>query len=348
MGRRITAPLLALLAALALALVTITVLPAAAGRSGAPGRATQLRTVRIGMGYVPSVQFAPFYVAAQRGYYRQAGLSVTFDYGASPNLLQLTASGKDDIAIADGTDVLAARAAGVPVMYVAAIYQHLPVAVFSLRKTGIRSLPDLRGKTVGIPGRYGSSYAALLAGLAQARVPVSAVSLRTIGYTQAASVVGGKVDAAVGYSNNEPIILRRQGYSVATIEVGTQTNLVGAGLVAGNRLIARNPAVVRAFVQATLRGLRATIRQPGAAFAASRRVRGLTSLRGSAARDQYAVLLRTIGFWHDAGTHRRGLGYADGRQWAHSATVLRAIGQLRRGAAGGAFTDRFVVGAPKL
>src|SRR5919197_1469541 len=65
---------------------------------------TSLRTVTIGMGYIPSVQFAPFYVADQRGYYRQAGLKVTFDYARSPDLLQLVGAGRVGLAIADGTD----------------------------------------------------------------------------------------------------------------------------------------------------------------------------------------------------------------------------------------------------
>src|SRR5947209_13617536 len=104
--------------------------------ASAQSPASKLRTVTLGVGYVPSVQFAPFYVAAAKGYYRQAGLDVRFSYGFSPNLLQLVGAGRDDFAIGDGTDTIIARSQGIPVTSIATMYQRLPVAVFSLQKIG--------------------------------------------------------------------------------------------------------------------------------------------------------------------------------------------------------------------
>jgi NitT/TauT family transport system substrate-binding protein len=328
------------------ALTLLAVFPALA--ASPPARASGLRSVTIGMGYVPNVQFAPFYVADQRGYYRQAGLDVHFNYGSSPNLLQLTAAGRDDFAVADGTDAITGVANDIHVTDIATLYQHLPVTIFSLARKGIRTIRDLRGRTVGIPGRFGSSYAAFLAALAQAHMRPSDLTIRSIGFTQAESVVHGSVDAAVGYSNNEPILLRRRGYQVRTIEIGTQTQLVGAGLIGGNDFITRNPALVRHFVQATLRGLAATVANPTMAFSASRRVHGLTTLRGRNVGDQYAVLLRSIAFWHDSQTRRHGLGYADLAQWSRSIRTLTAIGQLpRTPVAASVVTNRFVIGGPR-
>ncbi|MBV9280615.1 MAG: ABC transporter substrate-binding protein, partial [Chloroflexi bacterium] len=214
MARRLALALLcgALLAALLL-------LPLAGALRAAPAPAG-LRSVTLGMGYVPNVQFAPFYVADQRGYYRQAGINVHFSYGSSPNLLELVGAGKEEFAIADGTDALTARANGIPVSYVATLFRRLPVAIFSLAKRNIRTVRDLRGKTVGVPGRFGSTYVGLLAALHVAGLRLIDVNLRTVGYTQAETVVQGAVDAAVGYSNNEPLLLRRHGFNVTTIEVG--------------------------------------------------------------------------------------------------------------------------------
>src|SRR5579875_2796515 len=131
---------------LALACAVLVALPwvgsmqpmqATAQRAAAP---RALRTITLGMGYIPDVQFAPFYLADQRGYYRQSGLQVKFDYSTSPNLIQLVGAGNVDFAIADGTDVIAATAQGVPVTYVAALYQHLPAAIFSLADKNIHSV----------------------------------------------------------------------------------------------------------------------------------------------------------------------------------------------------------------
>lgn len=307
-----------------------------------------VQTVTLGMGYVPSVQFAPFYVAEQRGYYRQAGLNVNFSYGSSPNLLQLVGAGRDEFAIADGTDAISASAGGIPITYVVTLYQKLPVAIFALKKSGIHTAANLRGKSIGVPGRFGSTYVGLLAALHAAHLSSSDVTIKTIGFTQAESVVKGTVDSAVGYSNNEPVLLTRHGYGVQTIEVGAATDLVGPGIVAGRTLIARNPGLVHRFVQATLRGLAAAIADPAMAFAAARRVHGLTTLRGRDVADQYAVLLRSITFWHSAATRLHGLGYADPAQWHRSVRTLAAIGQVsHQPGLSSLVTNRFSAGAAR-
>lgn len=317
------------------------------GTTSARAHAANLRVVTLGVGYVPNVQFAPFYLAAANGYYRQAGLDVRFSYGFSPNLLQLVGAGRDDFAIADGTDTILAASHGIPVTAIATLFQRLPVAVFSLRRAGLATLTSLKGKRLGIPGRFGSSYAALLASLHEHTMKPSDISIQTIGYTQAQSVVQGKVDAAVGYSNNEPIVLKRRGYKLNVIEIGTLSHLVGAGLVAGNTLIARNPAVVRGFVQATMRGLADTIDHPRRAFAVSRSVRGLNTLQGRDVGDQYAVLLRSIAFWHDRSTRIHGLGYAKPSQWLRSIRLLKTIGQLTGSPAPSRIvTNRFTQAGP--
>ncbi len=322
----------------------------AARPASAPRALRTITTITLGMGYIPNVQFAPFYVADQRGYYRQAGLRVDFAYGASPNQLELVGTGRVTFAIADGTDVIAAGAQGVPVTDVMTMYRRLPIAVFALAGKNIRRLSNLRGKTIGVAGRYGSSYAALLAALRLAGLrPDRDVTIKSIGYNQAVSVQSGKVDAAVDYSNNGPVILARHGVKIDTLQIGTMTNLVGAGVIVGRALIARDPSLVRAFVQATLRGLAATIEDPRAAFAIARTAKGLPPLRGSDVADQYAVLQGAIPFWHDSVTRVHGLGYADPAQWDESARTLQEIGQVAHApATSSLIANNFSLGAPKL
>jgi NitT/TauT family transport system substrate-binding protein len=341
MGRRLASHIFGRL------LLGMSVVLSAFGTASAQSPAAALRTVTLGVGYVPNVQFAPFYVASAKGYYRQAGLDVRLSYGFSPNLLQLVGAGRDEFAIGDGTDTIIAASQGVPVISIATMYQRLPVAIFSLQKSKIRTLRDLKSKKLGIPGRFGSSYAALLASLSLQQIKPGDVSIQTIGYTQAQSVVQGKVDAAVGYSTNEPIILERHGYHLNVQEIGTRTNLVGAGLVAGTSYVARNPGVVQGFVRATMRGMAETIDHPQEAFALSRRVRGLNTLRGRDVGDQYAVLTRSIAFWHSSGTRVHGLGYSRPAQWATSIRLLKTVGQLvQTPSLSRVLTSRFVRGMP--
>lgn len=314
----------------------------------APAVTAPLRDITVGMGYIPNVQFAPYYVAQQRGYYRQAGLNVTFDYAFSPNLLELVGAGKIDVANADGTDAVTAVAHGVPIVYAMSEYQRFPVAIFALARSGIRSVAGLRGKTVGVPGFYGSTYVGLLAALRASGLKPKDVAIQAINYTQAEEVVAGKVDAAVGFSMNEPVLLARRGYQVTTFQVSDMANLVAPGLVVGKSLIAHNPALVRAFIRATLHGLADSIADPRVAFAMVRKVPGLTALHGRDIGDQYAVLLHAVAFWHGSQTRMHGLGYCDPAQWAGSVRILQAIGQISASPAAAVYTNAFVTGAPKM
>jgi hypothetical protein len=96
-----------------------------------------------------------------------------------------------------------------------------------------------------------------------------------------------------------------------------------------------------------MRGLAETIDHPQEAFALSRRVRGLNTLRGSDVGDQYAVLARSIAFWHDSATRVHGLGYGRTAQWATSIRLLKTVGQLARTPSlSRVLTNRFVRGTP--
>jgi NitT/TauT family transport system substrate-binding protein len=114
----------------------------------------------VGLGFIPSVQFAQFYLADVAGYYDEAGLEITFQNKIDPELITLLATGKIDIGMADGTSVMPAVSQGIPVAYGATIYARDPNVVFSLGESGIETTSDLAGKKVGIPGRVGASWVA--------------------------------------------------------------------------------------------------------------------------------------------------------------------------------------------
>ena len=92
-----------------------------------------------------------------------AGLEVEFQNTIDPNLVTLVGQGAIDVGISDGTSVIPAVSQGIPIKYVATIYGKFPSIVFSKTSTGITTAADLKGKTLGIPGKYGSSWVMLQA-----------------------------------------------------------------------------------------------------------------------------------------------------------------------------------------
>jgi len=150
-------------------LIVIALLLVLSGCKGSLGerRGKELEQVTIAMGFIPNVQFAPMYVAIERGYFAQEGIEVTLDYGMETDLLQRVGGNQLQFAVGSGDQVVLARANGLPVVYVANWYRRFPVCVVSMAAKEINAPQDLVGKTVGIPAMAGASYIGWLAFLDQ-------------------------------------------------------------------------------------------------------------------------------------------------------------------------------------
>ena len=97
-------------------------------------------------------------------------------------------------------------------MYTATIYGTFPAIVVANAASGIRTAADLKGKTIGIPGKYGTSWIQLQALLQSAGLTPDDVTIKEFpAFGQTAALQQGAVDAATGFANNEPIVLRRAG-----------------------------------------------------------------------------------------------------------------------------------------
>jgi NitT/TauT family transport system substrate-binding protein len=279
-------------------------------------------SLTIGLGYIPNVQFAPFYVAETEGFYKAEGLDVTFEHGYTSQLMPLLLSGKLDYVVGDADDVVLARAAGQKVKYVLAMYQRSPVTIFSLADKKISKASDLKGKTVGYAGPYGSSYYALLATLSKNKLTDKDLTTQAIGFTQLESVRSGKVDAAVGFINNEPLVLRRTGVAVNTIDVSAFYPMVGNGMIATDKTL-KDTTRVKKVLSATQKGLAFTIKNPQKAFEDSKKyVQNLDA-------GQLEVLNASIPLMQSATTAKLGLGFSDPIAWSRSVNFLKSSGQAK-------------------
>lgn len=276
---------------------------------------------RLGMGYRPDVQFAPLYVAAERGYYQEAGIDIEFSHMPENVAVELVGAGELQFAIVSGEQVLMARGQGIPVVYVMAWWQDYPVGVVVPSGSGIASVPDLRGKQVGIPGLYGASYIGLRALLDAVDVSEEDLILDSIGYTQVEAMLAGLEEAAVIYVNNEPVQLQAQGMSVDVFRVADYVHLTSNGLITNEETIAEDPELIRAMISATLRGLQDALDDPDAAFEISTMyVEGLAEVDPTVPR---AVLEESLPFWQ-----AERLGYSDAEAWENMQQVLLSMGLL--------------------
>jgi len=264
----------------------------------APAADVQPAVIRLPVGFIPNVQFAPLYVAIENGFYRAEGLEVEMDYNMETDSVALLGAGELQFAIVSGEQVLLGRAQGLPVVYVMAWYQDYPVGVTSLTESGIREPSDLQDKRIGIPGLYGASYIGFKALLNAGGLTEEDVSLDAIGFTQAESLANRLDDAVVVYVSNEPVKLAAEGYDVATLAVSNYLSLVGNGLVTSETVLAENPELVAAMVRATLKGIAYTMENPDEAFTICESyVENLAGMDPAEKAVQRQVLDTSIALW---------------------------------------------------
>ncbi len=296
---------------IAVLFVLLAMLVSACGSTGTTTSSTTttpgktVTSVSIGLGYIPDIQFAPFYVAQSKGYYSAAGLNVTFHHGIVTDLIGSMVLGHDTFVFAGGDEELVARSKNLHVIDAATIFQKYPVSLIVPANSSIQTLADLKGHTIGVPGAYGSTYTGLLALLYQAHLSLSDVKVQSIGFTQVAALVGHKVDAVMGYSNNEPLQLRKQGFDVRTFNVSDYQPLVSNGIITMEDTLHNSPQLVRAFVQATIKGLKDVIANPTEAVQISKTY--VSNLKEDQAT---SVLQATIPLWQSSQ-----LGYNDQSTW---------------------------------
>jgi NitT/TauT family transport system substrate-binding protein len=293
------------------------------GTSGGTGNLTPLT---VGLTFVPNIQFAPFYVADALGYYRDAGLNVTFHHhNASEDEFGALVAGQEDAIFASGDESLQARARGPELVYVATVYTKYPVTLIVPASSSIHSAADLRGHSVGIPGKYGGTYIGLLALLKSAGLKESDVNIQAIGFNQVQTLLSHQVDAVMGYLNNEPIQLQKQGFAVRTIDVASVQPLISNGLIAMQSKLQAHPEQIKPLVAATLRGLDYTLSHPQDAVNLSKSYVPNLSDSAQAAADALAVLNATVPLMQQNGPKP---GYNDPAAWQSMASFLQSQGQL--------------------
>lgn len=220
----------------------------------------ELQKVRVQLKWTHQFQFAGYYAAIDQGYYRDAGFDVTlFEHRPGITPIDTMIGGRVEYAVAD-SGVLLYRATGVPLVALAAVFQKSPSVLLTLEESGITALHELRGRRVMMLGGY--LNAELMSMLEAAGVRSDDFTLLPTD-TDVAALIDRRTDAYNAYTTNEPFALSELGiphriFSPTDYGVDFYADI----LITTESQIERDPAGVRRFVEASMKGWRYAVEHP--------------------------------------------------------------------------------------
>lgn len=222
--------------------------------------------VRMYLDFLVNGYHSPFYVAKEKGWYKEAGLDVTISPGkGTADSIKTVGSGNAEFGFPDFGALAKAVSEGVPITAVAAFVHDTPSGIISFADKPVRTPKDLEGKTIAV-APFGATAIMLPAFAKLSNVDTSKVKQVTYNFGAIVpSFLTGKVDASIGYYFGEYLAARTEAknkevvwLSLAKFGVKTYAN----GIVVNNDFMAKNPKAVEAFVKTSLRALEYTFKNP--------------------------------------------------------------------------------------
>jgi putative hydroxymethylpyrimidine transport system substrate-binding protein len=230
----------------------------AAAPLGHPTKATLI------LDFTPNAVHAGIYRALAAGYYRDENIDLrVVEPSSTQETLKLIDAGRAQFGLADGSDVAGLIDAGGDARAVMALVQRPLGGLIALASEHLRSPGGLAGRTVGITG-VPSDLAVLDTELRASGVSPKRVHVVTVGFNGAQALVAGRIAAFTGFIPDEGVTLQASGHPIAAFPLDRYGGPAYPGLVAftTSKLIGSNPALVRDFVAATVRGYEDTLRDP--------------------------------------------------------------------------------------
>jgi len=228
---------------------------------GVAVQAAELTPANIRLDFIIGGKHAPWFVALEKGFYTKRGLKATIlGSTGSADTVRTIGAGGADFGFADIGTMIVAKSRGTPVQ-AAAQFGYVPATVMWREDTDIKKLKDLEGKSYAIsPGQ--AQWFLMPAYCRINKVDYKAIRIQeTAAPLQPAALVAKKADFIVMYraSNDEvaELAAAKQGIKLNRIFMkDTGLDIYGTGLIVKDEDVKKRPEFVRAYVEATLEGLR--------------------------------------------------------------------------------------------
>lgn len=226
--------------------------------NGASGQAGGNQKVKLALNWVPEPEFGGFYAARDGGAYAKEKLDVEImGGGAGVPVVQMVATGKADFGIAGADEVLTARARGVDIVALFAIYQTSPQAIMAHASRGAKSIKDLLSSGT-LAMEPGPPYVAYL------KKKLGFEGVQIVPYDGGvARFVNDKNFAQQCFITSEPIAAKKQGADPAVFLVADEGFNPYVGVIVTRREnFDKNKAQVKAFINASRAGWRSYLDDP--------------------------------------------------------------------------------------
>ena len=206
-------------------------------------------TIRIQLKWEHQFQFAGYYMAKEKGYYKDVNLNVKINEGSSLcNTVDSVLNGKAEMGISN-SELLIQRNMGKPIVALLAIYQHSPLVFLARKKSDIQNIHDIVGRRVMLESQSIELEAYLT------KESIEKNSLIKFPYKPNALLSSNEIDFTSAYLTDEPYLLKKNniGYQIFTPQ-SAGIDFYGDVLFTSEQFIKNNLKEIENFIQATKKG----------------------------------------------------------------------------------------------
>ena len=280
--------------------------------------------VKIRLDWKGGAQHAPFYLGKQRGFYKEEGIDLDVISGSgSSDTIKQVGSKAVEFGLVDALVLVQGTQQRVPVKSIAAYYQRTPIVLISPKAKPVTDPKQLL-EGIKLGSKKGSAtFQGLVALLSANGMQLEQIKLVDIGFGVQPLLVK-QVDAIMGFSMNEPVEAESGGMPVTLMPISNYgVNTYGLTIVSHPELMQQKPALVKAFMKATLRAVAETMKDPAAAVAAVKAAVDETDVKR-----ETKVLEQTVPYWKSKETDEGGFGWQTEQRWRDTIEVARKLGLI--------------------
>ena len=247
-----------------------TIALAVAALVAATGSASAQEPWKFALNWFPVGDHAAYWVALEKGYYKEAGLDVTLENSkGSGDSIAKVDTGRADAGLADSAVVIAANARGATVKSVGMVFDKTPLNIFSLKSKPIAKPSDLEGKTLGAPP--GDSQRQMFPAFAKVnKIDPSKVTWVNIEpAAKIAAVAEKRMDGVGDYTTGLPLYEAAAGAGNVVMMQWADFgfDMYSMSIIASEKTMKEKPKQLKAFLEASYMGWRDVMADPDAALA---------------------------------------------------------------------------------